>query len=334
MYQNQVLTPLSAAHQLVQQGLGSLAQLSLQDLCTEISLRFSFVSPHRLFPFWRPFLQKTRLDSTTLAGGFFMPGTTWEMVWGSYMFDRKLRAVLMDALSRIEVALRTQIAYHWSAASKDAFPHVDLNTYKSAFLKALKNAVEPSPRKKLWNTVEQNFLRQRNNQEEIYEEVRCAQGLQDLTIRSFMEFTTMGNLERLLRCGLKHKIVKNVAHGMGVHDVGFFVSCVSFLTRVRNACAHQSRVWNSYWRTMQGDSILRNTPPGFGELVQTERTGAALTICQLFLRTIAPKSRWKERLLELFREGYVPEQNACCILGFSSPLWYNHPFWRSQHDES
>lgn len=334
MYQNHVLTPLTAALQLVQQGLGSLARLSLQELCSEISLRFNYVSPHRLFPFWRPFLQKSSLDPTTLVGGYFLPGAAWEMVWGSYMFDRKLRAVLMDALSRIEVALRAQIAYHWSAASKDDFPHVDLGTFKSAFLKAPKGEAEPSPRRKLWNAVEQNFFRQRNDQEDIYEEVRRAQGLQDLTIRSFMEFTTMGVLERLLRCGLKHKIVKAVAHGMGVHDVDFFVSCVSFLTRVRNACAHQSRVWNRYWRTTQGDSILRNTPPGFCELVQKDRTGAALTICQLFLRTIAPKSRWKQRLLELFREDYVPEHNACCILGFSSPRWYEHTFWRSLHDEN
>lgn len=257
-----------------------------------------------------------------------MPGSTWEMVWGSYMFDRKLRGVIMDAISRIEVALRTQMAYHWSAESKDDFPHLDLNTYKSSFLKVSKNG-DPSPRKKLWSAVEKSFLRHKKAQEEIYEEVRRAAGLQDLTIRAFMEYTTMGNLECLLRAGLKHRIVKNIARSLGFHEVDFFLSCVSLLKDVRNACAHQSRVWNCYWRTVQGGPVLRNAPPGFADLAQEDRTAAALTVCQRFLRTIAPQSRWKERLLKLIYAGYLPAHNVYRILGFSSPAWYEHELWNS-----
>lgn len=295
-------------------------------LCEEIARRLSYISIYRLLPFWVPFLQQGTRDAAGFVGGVFLPGAAWEVVWGSYMFDRKLRGVLMDALSRIEIALRTQISYHWSAASKDLYPHVNLGTYKSAFLKVEKDG--SSPQDKLWKAVEKNFRRNKGEQGEVYEEVRRSSGLQDLTIGTFMEFTTMGNLENLLRAGLKHKIIKAVAHGMGFSEVQFFVSCVSLLTRVRNACAHQTRVWNSYWRTAQSVAILRNAPADFSALVREDRTGAALTVCHLFLRTIAPNSRWKERLQELLHAGYIPEHNACRILGFQSSRWHMHPIWK------
>lgn len=316
------ITPYTAAQELVRRGLGSLASHSQQTLCDDIAERLNYISLYRLFPFWAPFLQKTSRDSSTFVGGTFVPGATWDMVLGSYMFDRKLRSVIMDPISRIEIALRTQLAYHWAAASKNEYPHRNLSTYKSAFLKG-----ELSPRKKLWEAVEKNFQRHKIEQGDIYDDVRQARGLQDLTIRAFMEYTTLGNLECLLRAGLKHKIVKAVAQGMGFGNVDFFVSCVSMLKDVRNACAHQSHVWNSYWRTGNSLPILRNSIPGFSEHVQEERTGAALTVCQLFLRTIAPHSRWKERLLELLNAGYIPAQQVHLILGFSSHLWYEHPFW-------
>ena len=47
-----------------------------------------------------------------------------------YLFDRKLRFLMMDAIERIEVALRSQIAYHHTAgqspfayAQQTYFPH-------------------------------------------------------------------------------------------------------------------------------------------------------------------------------------------------------------------
>ena len=323
------ITPYTAAQQLVSRGLGSLAPCSPEALCEEIAERLSYVSLYRLFPFWAPFLQKGSRDLSSFVGGVFVPGATWDVVLGSYMFDRKLRSVIMEPISRIEVALRTQLAFHWAAASKNEFPHRNLSTYKSSFLKPGKDG-DSSPRKRLWETVEKNFQRHKKEQGEIYEDVRQARGLQDLTIHAFMEYTTLGNLERLLRVGLKHKIVKAVAQGMGFRDVDFFVSCVSMLKDVRNACAHQSRVWNSYWRTGDSLPILRNAIPGFTEHVQEERTGAALTVCQLFMRTIAPHSRWKERLLELLNAGYIPAQQVHLVLGFSSHLWYEHPFWATK----
>ena len=49
-----------------------------------------------------------------MADDTFKPGTTLEMVWRRYSFDRRLRVLVMDAIERVEVAVRTQLVYHFS----------------------------------------------------------------------------------------------------------------------------------------------------------------------------------------------------------------------------
>ena len=56
----------------------------------------------------------------------FIPGTQFEMVWSHYAFDRRLRLLVMDAIERIEIAVRTQLAYHHAHAYQDPFAYATL----------------------------------------------------------------------------------------------------------------------------------------------------------------------------------------------------------------
>ncbi len=49
-----------------------------------------------------------------MADNQFKPGTTFEVVWRHYTFDRRLRFLLLDAIERVEVAIRAQLVYHFS----------------------------------------------------------------------------------------------------------------------------------------------------------------------------------------------------------------------------
>ncbi len=44
----------------------------------------------------------------------FKEHTTWDSVYNLYVFDRKLRLLVFDAIERVEVAIRTQIVYQLS----------------------------------------------------------------------------------------------------------------------------------------------------------------------------------------------------------------------------
>lgn len=64
---------------------------------------------YRLGAYWLPF----EADHATHR---FRPGTRFEDVVGLYVFDRELRLLVMDAIERLEVSVRTQWAYHLAHA--------------------------------------------------------------------------------------------------------------------------------------------------------------------------------------------------------------------------
>ena len=61
------------------------------------------VSYYRLSAYWHTFRIEGDPDDR------LRPGTTLTMVWNRYVFDRQLRLLVMDAIERVEVAIRTQI---------------------------------------------------------------------------------------------------------------------------------------------------------------------------------------------------------------------------------
>ena len=67
--------------------------------------RLSVANYHRLTAYWHPF---------RLSDHSFVPGTDFETVWRRYVFDRQLRLLVLDAIERFEVALRTQFSFHHS----------------------------------------------------------------------------------------------------------------------------------------------------------------------------------------------------------------------------
>ena len=72
---------------------------------------------YRLAAYWLPFEQ----DHPTHR---FRQDTTFDLVLDHYVFDRELRLLVMDAIERIEVSLRTGWAY---SLSHSYGPHAHLN---------------------------------------------------------------------------------------------------------------------------------------------------------------------------------------------------------------
>lgn len=69
------------------------------------------ISYYRISAYMLPFKEA---DQEGLILDSFKPDTTWENVYNLYVFDRKLRLLVFDAIERLEVAARTQIIYQLS----------------------------------------------------------------------------------------------------------------------------------------------------------------------------------------------------------------------------
>ena len=82
----------------------------------------SVLNYYRLGAYWLPF----EANHTTHA---FRSGTSFDAVLDLYVFDRELRLLVMDALERIEIAVRTAWAYHM-AHTHGPHCHLDRSLFK------------------------------------------------------------------------------------------------------------------------------------------------------------------------------------------------------------
>jgi len=86
------------------------------------------INYYRLRAYWLPFEETSALH---LGEGIhqFRPGTDFDQVVSVYVFDRKLRILLLEAIERVEIAIRT----HWSqvlAESHGAHAYLDQSLFQ------------------------------------------------------------------------------------------------------------------------------------------------------------------------------------------------------------
>ena len=83
---------------------------------------------YRLSGYWYPARQTSvgadaAGDPIPVVGDQFRPGTTFQRAVDLYVFDKRLRLLMLDALERIEVSVRVQASLILSA--RDPFAHRD-----------------------------------------------------------------------------------------------------------------------------------------------------------------------------------------------------------------
>jgi len=89
----------------------------------------SKISYYRLSAYWYPFRQR---DSSGRVTDNFVSGSSFEEAVRRYEFDRKLRLLVLDAIERIEVSLRTKLTYHL-AHQYGAYGHTDFSNFHPQF---------------------------------------------------------------------------------------------------------------------------------------------------------------------------------------------------------
>lgn len=266
--------------------------------------RLGVVNYYRLSAYWYPFRNP---DDTLKAG------TTFETVWRRYVFDRRLRLLVMDAIERIEVALRTQLAYRHAHQYSTPFAYAD----DPAALPGL----TPDQRIRFLGQMQEET---QHSKETFVTHFRGKYGSDHACLPVWMacEIMTFGCLLTLFR-GSDHAIQKAVAAVLGVHDV-VLSSWFLTLNTIRNICAHHGRLWNRELGVKPKLPGSRRNPQWHTPVaVGNDRIFGILTICKHCLNRIAPQSHWGDRvraLLDEFQE--VPRLN----MGIPNN-WQTCPIW-------
>lgn len=158
----------------------------------------------------------------------YRSGTTFKSIYDLYLFDTQLRRLLLNALDRIEVNLRSRITYIVSnhyAESPTWF--VDKTIMNSSFVQSF--------RKKVYSTLLENPVIKRHHDKYIND--RYAPAWKTL------EFMTLRNLTALYQAIKDADVKKSIASEYGC-SLKVFINYLETIRVIRNKCAHGSCLYN------------------------------------------------------------------------------------------
>lgn len=270
----------------------------------------SSVSYYRLSGYW--FHRK-------LPDNSFKTGTTFNVVWEQYRFDRALRLLVMDAVERVEVALRTQISFTHSQFYQDPFAYA-LNPVSLPFLGS-------DERTTFLNKIKDEIYRSRERFIDHFEKkYGDCHSCPPLWMAS--ETMSFGSILKLYK-GSDEVIRNNIAKFFQVPEEVLW-SWLLALNTVRNICAHHGRLWNRPLGTKPKIPKVKMYPDWHHPVEITgDRLFGILAICGYCINRLAPKSQWFLRLQKLL-EKYprIPTRN----MGFPEH-WIDSPVWGMQKRE-
>ena len=159
----------------------------------------------------------------------YMPWASLNRVIELYAFDRQLRLICLDAIERIEVAVRCRISHEYSIRhGNNWYEDESLYINKTDFEKTCKKIKD-----ELGNTKEIFIQHYRSKYTIPKNPPSC------MTI----EILSFGQLSRMFKTLKSNDAKKEVAKHFGVSST-ILESWLENLSYIRNICAHHSRLWN------------------------------------------------------------------------------------------
>lgn len=240
-------------------------------------------------------------------------GTTFEQVLDCYIFDRKLRLLVIDAIERIEVAIRTVIN---NELSMKYGAHWYLN--KDLFLKRLKH-------NELIQTIKRETLQEIRSPNQHKKRERFIQHYFDKYNHpelppSWMiaEVLSLGAWSIIFSNLINREDQKIICRYFGVNYV-VMTSWLRSLTYLRNLCAHHSKLWS---RKFTLKPLVASSYKPL--LKNNSRLVAQAAILKIFLDVVSPDSNWIEHLHQLIAKHPKIDIQK---MGFERN-WFDDDFWK------
>lgn len=242
----------------------------------------------------------------------FTPGASFESVLALYVFDRKLRLLVIEAIERVEVAARTRWAYAMSTRH-GAHAHMDATLFK-----------DPWDHTKHLATLAKDLQASKETFVQHYREKYATPFMPP--IWAVVETMTLGALSHWLQNTKDNAAKKEIADAMGLPNVEVLESVLHTLTPIRNACAHHSRLWNRrlpmklpHIKRYRQDLIPPESPNH-----QAHHMYNPLTMLAVLLKRMNPGTTWARRVVALIESELPP--GLLRQMGFPAD-WRQRPVW-------
>jgi abortive infection bacteriophage resistance protein len=271
------------------------------------------VGYYRLSAYWYPFRKFEVIHDdkdgkqATKAMDAFHPDTQFVDAVSLYLFDKKLRLYLADALERIEISLRVNLSHILGKRSPFAHienkkPHFHPGFAGRPFHKGSQQCCFDAWLKKYRGLVARS-------KEDFVRHYHANHG-SELPIWVAVEVLDFGAISQLFSM-LSVKDQLAIANRYGVNDWQVFKSWLFSLSYLRNLVAHHSRLWN---RNITSKPKLpkRNEVMWCDSFINDEDTRfkpfLLLAITRMLVKAICPNTQWQSRLAEHLEQ--FPEQHS------------------------
>ncbi|MBY6064585.1 Abi family protein [Pseudidiomarina sediminum] len=303
------------------------------------------ISFFRLSAYMRPF-QKPKAQQET--DHQFKEGTEFKQIVNLYSFDRELRLIVMDALERVEVAVRAALnnvmgttyqdrepftGSHWylnEQRFKREYPHKrllkEVEDKQSKESIHLQRDIKKINQSNVSASLKEQRIerRRRENYARFYHS--CYDAPRLMPGWAMAEELTFGSISHLYRGLARDNDRKKIAKRFELPQE-VFESWLHSLNFIRNCCAHHSRLWN---REL---SIPPKIPNGAlwdlperlePSLVQpSRRIYMVLLMLAYLMRQVSPDSQWHNKVKALVT---LHPEVPLFPMGFTEN-WYEHQFF-------
>jgi len=259
------------------------------------------ISYYRLSGYWYPLLCDKQ-------NHVFKQNARFETAFNMYKFDSQLRKLISSELEKIEIAVRTKMAYVLSTAHNSFWvedaSHFSNQTIHQTTLEKLQEEIDRS---------DDEFI------------IAFKERYTNIFPPSFilMETSSFGALSRLYGNLKPGKDKKDIAKLFCLPDK-VFASWLHCLVYIRNMCAHHARLWN---RQVGIKPLFpRRTHNAWIDTngISNRRLYYILSMIIYLLNTVNPNHTFKQKLEILFRKYPNVDRTA---MGFPAN-WSTELLWK------
>ena len=271
------------------------------------------VGYYRLSAYWLPYEHPPSANETRSKR--FMDGVIFDQIVDIYVFDRKMRLLVMEAIDRFEIAVRARWTNRLSVAH-GSHAHMESKLFHDGFKHA-----------QMYAKIAQ---RSSDSSEVFVDHYRRKYTEPFLPpLWQVTELMSFGELSRWVGNTKDNDLKDELARDLGLPNKETLDGTLQLLSYIRNICAHHGRLWNR--KTVKRPQSIKQ----FRVDLDIDRSGKqhqprnsiynVLVVLARTLRHQSPDTTFPQRVRTLVETRTTAQRIS---MGFPAD-WRDRPVWRS-----
>lgn len=241
----------------------------------------------------------------------FLENTHFDQILNLYIFDQKLRLLLLESFERLEVAIRSLWANAITIDTNDSHAYLHSKHFTS-YRQHLKQLNKAS------SDIDDSNEKFVEHYQRKYQEPALP------PTWAMVETLTFSALSRWYKNTASKSVKTQVADVLGIRTVALMDSILASITIVRNTAAHHARCWNRpFVKPLPYIKNLATALNTYNGNQLDNHLYNHLVVISHMMKAIQPTTSWQTRLVS---EILTLEPHQQTAMGFPD-YWQTMPFW-------